>query len=257
MNYPAAIQRPGPANKQNGGVNKWQGVVCHSMVGPYAAALGELDNPARRASWHYSVTKDGRVFAHYADEAQTWHAGSAFNNSTIGIEHEGGLNPTGEPLTIPQRDASVALVRWLSATHGFPLVRRTGLWEHNEVSDEPTACPSHRIPWEFYSKQEEDQMKVAPFWTDRRFPVGKFEINCHGDFGASPRGLYDLHVVLAADNAGDVVYSNGDFTVAGSASGKSAAAVVVLRAGRFGTAPFQVVGGAAHFALIAGAPIAE
>jgi N-acetyl-anhydromuramyl-L-alanine amidase AmpD len=101
------------------------------------------------------VLKDGTVIAHYPDEAQTWHAGSAYNNSTIGLEHEGGLSPTNEPLTPAQLAASVALVRWLSARHGFPMTLRTGMWEHNWVSGEPTACPSGRIPWAQYTKEDD------------------------------------------------------------------------------------------------------
>jgi N-acetyl-anhydromuramyl-L-alanine amidase AmpD len=155
-NYPNAHAEPGPAFKQNGGKNKCRGVVCHSMVGSYAAARGELMNPNRRASWHYSVLKDGSVISHYPDEAQTWHCGSVRNNDLIGIEHEGGLNPHNEPLTRRQADASVNLVRWLGQTHHFPLVRHVSLWEHNEVSDAPTACPSGRIPWVQYSEEEDD-----------------------------------------------------------------------------------------------------
>lgn len=163
--YPNAIVRLGPQWKVNGGLNKCQGVVLHSMVGSYPAALGELDNPLRKASWTYSVLKDGRVFWHYPDTAQTWHAGSAFNNFCIGIEHEGGLDPYDEPLTPEQLAASVKLVRWLSIAHQFPLVRRKGLWEHNEVSGQPTACPSGRIPWAAYTGQpEEDDVKPYMAW---------------------------------------------------------------------------------------------
>ncbi len=168
VNYPGAVSQPGPANKVNGGVNTCRGVVCHSMVGPYAAALGELQKPSRRASWHYSVLKSGVVYAHYPDEAQAWHAGSSFNNSTIGIEHEGGLNPYNEPLTPAQLAASVDLVRWLSRNHGFPLVRRVGLWEHREVSGEPTACPSFRIPWLHYTEEEDEMAKPYFAWADNR-----------------------------------------------------------------------------------------
>jgi N-acetyl-anhydromuramyl-L-alanine amidase AmpD len=155
--YPQSIWRPGPPNKTNGGVNTCRGVVLHSMVGSLAAALGELDKPARRASWHYSVTQAGKILAHYPDRAQTWHAGSNYNNTTIGIEHEGGLNPFNEPLTPVQLGASVALVNWLSAAHGFPMVRKVGLWEHNEVSGSPTACPSGRIPWAAYAASPSPQ----------------------------------------------------------------------------------------------------
>jgi N-acetyl-anhydromuramyl-L-alanine amidase AmpD len=42
--------------------------------------------PAGRASWHFSVCQDGRVFQHYDERVQCWQAGSAYNNSTIGNE---------------------------------------------------------------------------------------------------------------------------------------------------------------------------
>ncbi len=158
--YPNAVFEAGPPSKQNGGLNPVRGAVCHSMVGPYSAAKARLDDAVTaggRASWHYSVLQSGEVIQHYGNEARCWHAGSAYNNSTVGIEHEGGgYHADGspnysEPLTPPQLAASVALVRWLSQTHNFPLVRGVGLWEHNEVSGAPTACPSGRIPWDAYT----------------------------------------------------------------------------------------------------------
>ena len=121
--YPAAIVRPGPASKTGYGslvYNFTQGVVCHSMVGYYGGAMAELDKLTRRASWHFSVNRDGKVYQHYDTTAITWHCGSVYWNSRlIGIEHEGGFAPENEPLTDPQRDSSVKLVRWISATHGF------------------------------------------------------------------------------------------------------------------------------------------
>lgn len=190
MNYPNAIWRPGPAFKVNGGVNACHGVTMHSMVGPLSAALGELGKPERRASWHYSVCQNGTVYAHYADEAQTWHAGSARNNDLIGIEHEGGVNPYDEPLTFAQSEASVALVRWLSQKHGFPLVRGVGLYEHNEVTVAPTACPSGRIPWQHYTVQEEEAaMKPLIVWD-----LTRQRVYIIGGWGAA-------HVVYPADAA--------------------------------------------------------
>lgn len=150
MNYPGVIFRPGPKWKQNGGANTVRGVVCHSMVGPFEYAMARLDS-SDEASWQYSVLQNGQVYAHYSDETQAWHAGSRFNNFTVGVEHEGGADPYTEPLTPAQLKASVDLVHWLALAHNFPLERGEGLWEHNEVSDRPTACPSHRIPWEEYT----------------------------------------------------------------------------------------------------------
>lgn len=94
------------------------------MVGYYAGALAELDKLTRRASWHFSILRNGQVIQHYDTELITWHCGSVyFNHKLIGIEHEGGYSPHNEPLTEAQKIASVELVNWLAATHGFALTR--------------------------------------------------------------------------------------------------------------------------------------
>ena len=154
--YPKAIQRLGPSVKVQSGRNPARGVVCHSMVGPRSAAYTVLDNVTgdrKTVGWHFSVMKDGTVEQHYPLDARVHHAGNLFaNNNYIGIEHEGGLSPVTEPLTAKQREASIALVRWIAAQSGW-IPSRTGqktLWEHNEVSDTGTQCPSGRIPWEAY-----------------------------------------------------------------------------------------------------------
>ena len=157
--YPGATWRPGPKSKQAytyQSTNVCRGVVCHSMVGDFASAMARLDSDDR-ASWHFSITQDGRVWQHYDSDAVAWHAGSPYwNGRLIGIEHEGGApGNEGEPLTAAQEAASVALVRWLSKTHGFPLVRFDGqsgaLFEHRDVY--ATACPSNRIPWAAYMEE--------------------------------------------------------------------------------------------------------
>lgn len=154
--YPAAVWRPGAASKTGyagSEVNAADGLVCHSMAGHAAGAMSVLDDPLRRASWHFSVLRDGSVWQHYDTLAVAWHCGSrAWNERTVGIEHEGGHDPADEPLTDPQLRASVALVRWLASEHGIPLRRRDGLWEHREVAPpaDPTSCPSNRIPWQEY-----------------------------------------------------------------------------------------------------------
>ncbi len=156
--YPPALRQPGPRTKSGypgATVNAVEGIVCHSMVGYAAGAMATLDDPLRRASWHFSVLRDGAVWQHYDTLAIAWHCGSReWNARTIGIEHEGGFDPVDEPLTDPQSRASVALVRWLASEHGIPLRRRAGLWEHREVAPagDPTSCPDNRIPWQHYTE---------------------------------------------------------------------------------------------------------
>lgn len=158
MRYPNAIWLPGPTWKVNGAPLTPRGVVAHSAVGFRSGLLSVLHG-SERASWHFSILFDGTVWQHY-ERQQCWHAQAA-NSFTFGIEHEGGFDPEDEPLTEAQLAASVALVRWLGKTYGFPLVRdplvgRT-LFEHNEFHPKP--CPSGRIQWERYTELEtEDDM---------------------------------------------------------------------------------------------------
>lgn len=170
MRYPGATWLPGPAYKVNSAPLAPKGIVAHSMVGYKGGAHAVLFDQGQqyRASWHFSVYQDGSVEQHYDTEVQTWHAQAA-NAFAIGIEHEGGYNPEDEPLTPRQRNASVALVQWLSMQYGFPLERHNGLWEHNEFAEKP--CPSNRIPWEFYVAQtptvpEDDDMLTQDQFND-------------------------------------------------------------------------------------------
>lgn len=149
--YPGAIAHPGPSGKVWGDVNRREGVILHSLEGQLAAGFAQLDGLAQ-VSWHYTVDKFGTVYEHYPLTASPWHAGShAQNARLIGVEHEG---IAGEPLTVAQLVASVALTQWIAAQCGFPMTRHDHLLEHNEVF--ATACPSGRIPWEAYQVPAND-----------------------------------------------------------------------------------------------------
>lgn len=145
--YPFADVYTGPSWKVNSGVtNSAEGVILHSMEGPYSAAITVLMGNSQ-ASWHFSVLKDGRVIQHYPTTDACWHAGGPVaNNKFIGIEHEGRK---GEPLTPEQLASSVGLVRWIAQEEGWVMARHSTMFEHNEVYN--TACPSGRIPWEAYT----------------------------------------------------------------------------------------------------------
>lgn len=151
--YPRAIRAyPGPARKVRG-VSAVRGFVGHSAEGWFGGLIYELGRSDREAAWHFSILMDGRVLQHYAVDAMVWHGGSTRAHNMVGVEHEG---VAGEPLTPAQRDASVALARWLAEEWGWgQLRRRVNLWEHNEVSDRKTDCPSGRIPWAAYVDAEE------------------------------------------------------------------------------------------------------
>jgi len=157
MRYPNATWRPGPPEKVNLQPRLGKGAVLHSMEGSLGAALGELDRPSRRASWHFSNPKQGPLLEHYDIGAVTWHAGYEANCKYVGIEHEG---VAGEPLTESQIANDVALLRWLAQQEGWVgFKRHVTLFEHSEFM--ATACPSNRIPWERIVAELEDVMTDA------------------------------------------------------------------------------------------------
>jgi N-acetyl-anhydromuramyl-L-alanine amidase AmpD len=165
--YAPAVQRPGPPSKvgyDHADTNQVAGVVCHDSVGPLAPTLGELDKLTRRASWAFTVDVDGTVYQHYPLSAVTWHCGSlAFNVSLVGIEHTRRSQADGSPIEGAQLAASVDLVKWIATQGGFPVDRPAHLHEHNEVApaDDPTSCPSGRIPWKEYSMVTPDTGTVT------------------------------------------------------------------------------------------------
>lgn len=183
--YPNAQRVLGPASKRRPGTNPVRGVVMHSLEGSEAGIRPELYNASRVANWHATVLQDGTILQHHPFSVRLNHAGDAWcNDNTVGIEHE-GITPagssTGPTLTEAQRTASVALVRWLAEQYGFKPAR-TGaaktMWEHTEVSDTGTQCPSARIPWSAYLVAAVPDAKppkaptafyrpdkVAAFWT--------------------------------------------------------------------------------------------
>ncbi len=136
--------------------------MAHSMEGSLQAAFGVLDG-ARQASWHFSISKAGQVYQHVDTDNIAWTNGSYDANKLFwGIECEG---VAGEPVTDPQFDALLDVLRWLWATHGVAAPEREEtLWEHNQMTrfgSAATACPSGRIPWARLINEWEDDMGMT------------------------------------------------------------------------------------------------
>lgn len=166
--YPNAIWRGTNKHGYLGNVTHGnQGLVIHSAEGSLAGLFSVLDGP-RQASWHFSMTQDGRVFQHVDTASVAWTNGSYDSNTRFwGIECEGGgPGNFGEPLTEAQYQALVGVVRWLWEAHGLTgwltrYERQQTLWEHNEMTRfgaASTSCPSGRIPWTRLIADLEDDM---------------------------------------------------------------------------------------------------
>ena len=170
MRYPDAIWRPTDKHGYGGfDTHSREGAVVHSMEGSLQAGFGVLDGP-RQASWHFSIPKVGAPIYQHVDTGQiAWTNGSREANTKFwGIECEGGgPGHEGEPLTEPQFDALLGVLRWLWAAHQVgATVRQETWWEHNEMTrfgSAATSCPSGRIPWARLINEWEDAVTDAEF----------------------------------------------------------------------------------------------
>ncbi len=146
-------RHPGPSRKQSGTRPRTTGMVAHSMEGWKAGGLAVLMGP-RSVSWTGSIYQNGTIDQHYSFLTWCWHAKGG-NSWTPGWEFEGR---TGIPLTKSQLligdelyDAARDLMlrkRYAGWEHWREHRRRTpykNLWEHNEVPQSATACPSERM----------------------------------------------------------------------------------------------------------------
>lgn len=115
--YAPAIQKPIVRNY--GGVRSTTTcAILHVDAGGAASLQGWFNNPASSASSHFYVKYDGTV-EQYLDTkyiAWTQRTGNAYG---IGIETQGLGSGTW---TTAQAASIAALLRWVSKTHGVPLV---------------------------------------------------------------------------------------------------------------------------------------
>jgi N-acetylmuramoyl-L-alanine amidase len=130
-----------------------RGIVVHTTVGSFAAAVGWFADPRSGVSSHYLVGLDGRV-AQFVDETDTaFHAGRVRNPTsplagpgnpnlhTVGIEFEDGGDPERVRRPDAQYDAGAALIAAIAGRWRIPLDRRH-IVGHRELTDRKT-CPGN------------------------------------------------------------------------------------------------------------------
>jgi hypothetical protein len=134
--FGGAQWRPIPVNFNTG---RWGTTVDRIVVHHFAGGtLPDVDrlirNPARQASYHFGVARDGAIFQ-WVDTANTaWATGPA-NARSVAIGHQG----TSQSFTGQQLDATARIVRWIRATHRAVPGARGGLTGHRQWM--ATACP--------------------------------------------------------------------------------------------------------------------
>lgn len=146
----------------NAGYNPVSGIVFHSAEGWATTLLSQTSQWGYYSAefpWHLSNLLDGRLIQHYPLTVRCWH-GSAFNDSFVGIEHEGVSPEAGKgPLLNDAQIANDRLViaevsawkRWQPKRPAFAGDRTATLYEHKETAwfgGTSTSCPNNRIPWD-------------------------------------------------------------------------------------------------------------
>lgn len=120
-------------------------ITLHIMVGHLAGTDSVFLNAKSRASAHYGIGADGSIHQ-YVSESDGSYSDANFtsNNSTISIEHEGGMN--GVPCTQACIDASARLCADIARRYGWTHLWHDGLngniWLHREVpGTDHYGCP--------------------------------------------------------------------------------------------------------------------
>jgi N-acetylmuramoyl-L-alanine amidase len=163
-------------------------------------ALARLTDPAAKVSAHYTIGRDGRVYAHVPEPLRAWHAGLSWwagetnvNARSIGIElvnpgHEFGY----EPFPQAQIAALMDLARGILARHPIPPARVVG---HSDVAPARKLDPGELFPWKTLAEFGIGLWPHVKF-TDRR-ECNAADLARFG-YGIPPHTEVPLDVVIAA-----------------------------------------------------------
>lgn len=119
-------------------------ITLHIMVGHLTGTDSVFQHPGG-ASAHYGIGADGAIHQYVSENDGSWSdANYTSNNSTISIEHEGGMN--GIPCTQACMDASAKLCADIAQRQGWTHLWHDGLngniWLHREIpGTDHYGCP--------------------------------------------------------------------------------------------------------------------
>jgi N-acetylmuramoyl-L-alanine amidase len=146
------IARPSPNFDTRGGAGVDILVLHYTGMRTAQEALERLCDPAAKVSAHYTVDRDGAVYAHVPEEMRAWHAGISYwagardiNARSIGIEI---VNPGHEfgyvEFSRDQIAAVIDLARGILGRHEVAPARVLG---HSDVAPTRKQDPGELFPW--------------------------------------------------------------------------------------------------------------
>lgn len=121
-------------------------ITLHIMVGYLAGTDATFANSASQASAHYGIGSTGEIHQYVSERDGSYSdANYMSNNSTISIEHEGGMSD-GAVCTQACIDASARLCADIARRYGWKKLWHDGLkgnvWLHREIpGTDHAACP--------------------------------------------------------------------------------------------------------------------
>ncbi|MFG3151497.1 N-acetylmuramoyl-L-alanine amidase [Streptomyces sp. NPDC048219] len=126
-------------------------IVVHVTESTQPIAEQVFQDPGHRASAHYLIrADDGHITQMVREHDVAFQAGNReWNNSSIGIEHEGFVNQPDRWFTEAAYKASAELVAGIAERHDVPLDREH-IVGHNEVPDATHTDPGPRWDWDRY-----------------------------------------------------------------------------------------------------------
>lgn len=143
MNGIAWIGSPNHYNGRNG--YHVDHITLHIMVGRLTGTDSVFQSSGSAASAHYGIDGNGTIHQYVDESNGSWSdANYTSNNSTVSIEHEGGM--AGIPCTQACMDASAALCADIARRYGWDHLwhdRLNGnIWLHREIpGTDHAGCP--------------------------------------------------------------------------------------------------------------------
>ena len=195
------IERPSPNFDERPAGTKPDMLVLH-YTGMKTAeeALTRLCDPAARVSAHYTIDRDGMVYAHVPEDRRAWHAGVSYwagetnvNARSIGVElvnpgHEFGY----EPFPVSQIEALIDLASGILKRHAISPARVVG---HSDVAPARKTDPGELFPW---AQLADYGIGLWPAWSAKALRLPVETALAEIGYGVPPHVDVPLETVIAA-----------------------------------------------------------
>lgn len=152
LELPEIIQEP-TTNYSSRASQDIDTLILHYTVSSSAeGSVRWLKNPEAKASAHYLIGKDGRIFQMVDEAFKAWHAGVSFwkrmrgcNDFSIEIEIVNEGERAVKPFTEAQYDSLIPLCKSIIERHSIPAERILG---HSDVAPQRKIDPGKYFEWE-------------------------------------------------------------------------------------------------------------